>query len=207
MRRHFEFQEGSSSKFWEIERNGTAVTTWWGRIGTGGQSKEKDFGTESKAQAEYDKLVEEKTGKGYVESGAAPAVAHANVQPQVKAAVAAAPAKSATATATAVKKAVRAPKSDDDEDFDEELAGSRRHFEFEEGNSSKFWDIQLDDASLTTWWGRLGTSGQSKTLDFDSEEEAIAQYKKLVAEKTKKGYEESEGEGAGDEDEDEEGED
>ena len=66
-KRHFEFSEGSSSKFWEIELSGNTVTTWWGRIGTTGQSKSKQFADAAKAKAEYDKLVAEKTGKGYSE--------------------------------------------------------------------------------------------------------------------------------------------
>src|ERR1700722_19903442 len=102
MRRHFEFQEGSSSKFWDVELNGTCVTTWWGRIGTAGQSKEKDFGSDSKAQNEYDKLVEEKTGKGYVDSGAAPTMAGASAS---KSATATVTAPAAVKTATAVKTA------------------------------------------------------------------------------------------------------
>lgn len=66
-RRRFEFVEGSSSKFWEIELSGTTYTTTWGRIGTAGSSKTKECPTEARAALEYDKLVEEKTGKGYEE--------------------------------------------------------------------------------------------------------------------------------------------
>ncbi len=66
-KRHFEFTDGSSNKFWEIELSGDTVTTWWGRIGSTGQSKSKKFADAAKAKAEYDKLVAEKTGKGYNE--------------------------------------------------------------------------------------------------------------------------------------------
>jgi DNA ligase-1 len=65
--RRFEFVEGASSKFWVISKSGADVTTKWGRIGTDGQSKTKTFKDEAAAQKEYDKLVEEKTEKGYVE--------------------------------------------------------------------------------------------------------------------------------------------
>ena len=64
--RYFEFVDGTSSKFWEIMLTGSDVTTRWGKIGTDGQSKTKPFGTPDKARAEYDKLVSEKSGKGYV---------------------------------------------------------------------------------------------------------------------------------------------
>lgn len=63
--RRFEMEEGGSSKFWEIALEGSDVTTRWGRIGTNGQSKTKTFPTEVKARAEHDKLIAEKTGKGY----------------------------------------------------------------------------------------------------------------------------------------------
>ena len=66
-KRLFEYVEGTSSKFWEISVSGSSLTTRWGRIGTDGQSKTKTFADANKAQAEADKLIEEKTGKGYVE--------------------------------------------------------------------------------------------------------------------------------------------
>ena len=66
--RHFEFVEGSSNKFWEVSVSGCDLTTAWGKIGTSGQSKTKTFATAEKAQAEMDKLIAEKTDKGYEEN-------------------------------------------------------------------------------------------------------------------------------------------
>jgi DNA ligase-1 len=66
-KRYFEFVDGSSSKFWEVWLDGTDVVTQWGKIGTPGRETRKSFPDEAKAQKEYDKLVAEKTGKGYVE--------------------------------------------------------------------------------------------------------------------------------------------
>lgn len=68
--RRFEFAEGSSQKFWEIELRGPEFDVRWGRIGTSGQAQTKTFASDAKAQAEHDKLIKEKTGKGYVEVGA-----------------------------------------------------------------------------------------------------------------------------------------
>ncbi len=65
--RRFEFVEGSSSKFWEVSASGDALTVRYGRIGTNGQTQTKSFASAAKAQAEHDKLIREKTGKGYVE--------------------------------------------------------------------------------------------------------------------------------------------
>jgi DNA ligase-1 len=66
-RRYFEFAEGKSSKFWEIAVDGTSVTVRFGRIGTNGQTQTRSFGDGSAAQAHAQRLINEKTGKGYVE--------------------------------------------------------------------------------------------------------------------------------------------
>jgi predicted DNA-binding WGR domain protein len=80
MKRRFEFSEGSSNKFWEIELSGNTHTVTYGKIGTAGQTKTKDFADATVAQKDYDKLVAEKTKKGYKETtkgGAAAAPAGA----------------------------------------------------------------------------------------------------------------------------------
>ena len=43
------------------------MTTRWGRIGSNGQSKTKTFADEKSAANAVAKLVEEKTGEGYLE--------------------------------------------------------------------------------------------------------------------------------------------
>lgn len=65
--RHFEFVEGKSAKFWEISRDGHDVTVCFGRIGTSGQTQTKSFGDLASAEQHLQKLVDEKTKKGYVE--------------------------------------------------------------------------------------------------------------------------------------------
>jgi DNA ligase-1 len=65
--RYFEFVEGSSSKFWTIWRDGADVTVQFGKLGTSGQEKTKSLGTVEKAKAYYSDIIEEKTGKGYLE--------------------------------------------------------------------------------------------------------------------------------------------
>lgn len=61
----YEFVEGTSSKFWEIELEGSSFTTRWGRIGTDGQEKTKDYGSPAEAKKEYDKLIASKVKSGY----------------------------------------------------------------------------------------------------------------------------------------------
>lgn len=65
--RYFEFIEGTSAKFWEIRVEGTAFFTRYGKIGTDGQTTQKDWDSAERAEAEANKLVAEKTKKGYAE--------------------------------------------------------------------------------------------------------------------------------------------
>lgn len=68
MTRHFEYVEGSSAKFWEIFTQGSDVTVRFGRIGTQGQTQTKSFGDVEAAARHVEKLIGEKTKKGYVEA-------------------------------------------------------------------------------------------------------------------------------------------
>jgi cell wall assembly regulator SMI1/predicted DNA-binding WGR domain protein len=73
----YEFSEGSSNKFWEITLQGNDVVTHYGRIGSDGQSTTKSFKDSAEAKHAYDKLIAEKTKKGYTLAGTAPATAEA----------------------------------------------------------------------------------------------------------------------------------
>ncbi|MFZ6658771.1 WGR and DUF4132 domain-containing protein [Undibacterium sp. TJN19] len=66
--RRFEFTDDKSAKFWEIEQADTDLNIRWGRIGTAGQSQTKNFADAGKATTAMQKLVTEKTGKGYLET-------------------------------------------------------------------------------------------------------------------------------------------
>jgi uncharacterized protein (TIGR02996 family) len=65
--RRFEFEEGSSHKFWEIVVEGNAYTVRYGKVGTDGQVQTKTFKDAAKAEAEANKKIAEKTKKGYAE--------------------------------------------------------------------------------------------------------------------------------------------
>ena len=71
--RRFEYFDDKSAKFWIVELDGLSHTVTYGRTGTDGQVKTKEFADHAKAQASYEKLIKQKTAKGYVEvtSGAA----------------------------------------------------------------------------------------------------------------------------------------
>jgi predicted DNA-binding WGR domain protein len=174
--RHFEFKDDKSSKFWEVWVDDADLTTKWGRIGTDGQSKTKPFADAASATKEMDKLIASKTKEGYVEIGATAPSSPAPAKP------AAAPA-AAKPEPAPVKPAPAAA---------EPAPGktSARRFEYEDATSAKFWEVWVDGADLTTKWGRIGTDGQSKTKTFTDPAAAAKEMEKLIASKTKEGYEE-----------------
>ncbi len=66
--RRFEFIQGGSNKFWQLTVQGTEVSVVYGRIGTSGQTNNKQFATTADALKHADKLIDQKTAKGYVET-------------------------------------------------------------------------------------------------------------------------------------------
>lgn len=67
-----------------------------------------------------------------------------------------------------------------------------RRFEFDDGSSKKFWEIQVDGESYTVHYGRLGTNGQTSTKVFSDAAEAEKKAASAIASKVKKGYVETE---------------
>jgi predicted DNA-binding WGR domain protein len=63
--RRYELADGTSSKFWEIGIDGKTITVRFGRIGTNGQTQVKTYASPEVSRREHDKLVAEKTKKGY----------------------------------------------------------------------------------------------------------------------------------------------
>jgi len=61
-------------------------------------------------------------------------------------------------------------------------------YEYSDAKSNKFWEIELEGASHTVRYGRIGTDGQAKTKEFADAAKAEADYKKMIASKVKKGY-------------------
>jgi predicted DNA-binding WGR domain protein len=108
--RYFELQDNKSAKFWEITTDGTAVTVRYGKIGTNGQSQTKELADAAAAAKHVAKLVAEKTGKGYVESGDS-AVAQVASEPVPEATPAAPRKKAAPAKKTAVTNPAKDPEA------------------------------------------------------------------------------------------------
>lgn len=65
--RRFEMIEGNASKFWEVRCSDCELSVKFGRIGTAAQTKTKEFDEPTEARAKRDKLIREKTKKGYEE--------------------------------------------------------------------------------------------------------------------------------------------
>jgi len=67
MSRYFEFKDKDSNKFWEITVNGKNVSIHYGKIGTAGQNNSKELANPAEAAAHAEKVIAEKTKKGYKE--------------------------------------------------------------------------------------------------------------------------------------------
>lgn len=65
----YEFVQGTSSKFWQYEIRNAELVIEYGRIGAKPQTSHKTFGSAEEARLAAEKLVKEKTGKGYVAIG------------------------------------------------------------------------------------------------------------------------------------------
>ncbi len=163
----YEFSEGSSNKFWEIKLDGSSFTTTYGKIGASGATTIKTWKDAAQAKLEYDKLVADKTKKGYALVGG----------------------KAAPKTAAAPAKAAKPAKPA------KQPANGKRYFELVDGSSSKFWEAGVDGTTLKTRHGKIGATGQIVIKEFSSKPDATAAMDKLVAEKTKKGYVEGGGGG------------
>lgn len=105
----YELIDGTSSKFWEISLDGASFSVRYGRIGSDGQTQAKSFATADAALAEHDKLVREKTKKGYSLVGAPDAAAPAAPVVAAPVVAVAAPVVAAAAPAPKVASAPRAP--------------------------------------------------------------------------------------------------
>ena len=65
--RRFEYEEDDSSKFWKVLVQDTMCIVRFGKIGSAGQKKPKKLASPEAAAKEMEKLIKEKTGKGYSE--------------------------------------------------------------------------------------------------------------------------------------------
>lgn len=65
--RSFQYTDAKSNKFWTITLEDSSHTVSYGRIGTSGKTESKTFPTPEQAKQSYEKLIQQKLSKGYVE--------------------------------------------------------------------------------------------------------------------------------------------
>ncbi len=70
MQKFFIYKDEKSQKFWNIEQNENCYTVVYGRLGTDGQTQTKEFPDQATCEKEVNKLISQKTKKGYVEADA-----------------------------------------------------------------------------------------------------------------------------------------
>lgn len=67
----------------------------------------------------------------------------------------------------------------------------KKHLKYIDGNSDKFWQIEVNGLEYTVTYGRNGTNGTSQTKTFTDKDECLKVAEKLLNEKIKKGYSEN----------------
>ena len=65
---------------------------------------------------------------------------------------------------------------------------SKRRFEFVNGNSNKFWEIETDESHVTVRFGRIGTAGQAQSKTLEGAKQARLHAQRQITAKLKKGY-------------------
>ena len=66
MKKHLEYTDAKSNKFWEIELKGKSINVCYGRIGIENPAKQsKSFSSIDSAKKYYEKKIREKINKGY----------------------------------------------------------------------------------------------------------------------------------------------
>ncbi len=68
MKKYLEYRDDKSAKFWEITVTGNSHTVRYGKIGSGGQSKSKEFPSAKEAGKDAEGLILSKVKKGYREA-------------------------------------------------------------------------------------------------------------------------------------------
>lgn len=63
-----------------------------------------------------------------------------------------------------------------------------RRWEAPSSTGGKFWEVEQDGCNVTTKWGRLTATGQSKTAVFETEEKATKFVETTIKKKEKEGY-------------------
>lgn len=66
----------------------------------------------------------------------------------------------------------------------------KRYFINQEGEANKFWNVEIDDATYTVAFGKVGTQGRQNSKSLADAASCEAEVAKLIADKTKKGYRE-----------------
>lgn len=67
----------------------------------------------------------------------------------------------------------------------------KKHFILSENGSETFWQIELSGYSLILSFGKTGFSGKRKILNFENREQCFKEFQKLVNERLKLGFQES----------------
>ena len=204
-KRELQFDDGKSRKFWKIKLTGTSHTVTFGRIGTPGQTRTKEFESKQEAKTSCDKLIQQKLAKGYDDAKTVATAAKKKTKKKAAPAIKvekkvalSGKAKKATKNANGKRKGrnkgskFEAPDNSVDANSSpaakRRLMTKRRYFENPAGC---FWEIRLMSTHQQTWEGKSGEQASGGgSLDYPNRAIAETKYFALVQKHVAQGYRE-----------------
>jgi uncharacterized protein (TIGR02996 family) len=158
------FEDGKSSKFWNITLQGVSSRIRFGKVGTTGQMRLKTFPDEAQARQDFDKVVAQKLGEGYRETtsgpaSAAPAAPTTSLREAMEAAIVANPSDRAARSAYAdlLSEQSDARVAERGEFIAVQLALADNSRSIAERRALRAREQELLAAHQKTWLGGLGT--------------------------------------------------
>ena len=168
---YMECSSSSGGKFWQCNLDGSTTAVTYGKIGSAGATQVKDHGDEESARKFFDKMVNEKSKKGYDEvENDAPDLVVKGKKAKVEKEKPAKPSNKSSTTKVSSG------------------ASDSIHLECPSSSGGKFWECALDGTSTTVTYGKVGAAGSTQIKDHGSEDAARKFFDKMVKEKSKKGY-------------------
>lgn len=197
--RKLQFDDAKSQKFWTIKLTGSSHTVNFGRIGTSGQSRTKEFASKQEAKSSYDKLIEQKLAKGYTDAKTGTASVKKSIKKKVTPTTKKKTAKKKGSKVAVKKPGVQNKRSDAKQlrnSVDEnsspaakrQLMTKRRYFENDAG---QFWEIRLMAMHQQTWEGNSGErASRGNHVVYPTRATAETEYFALVRNYIGQGYRE-----------------
>ena len=168
-------ESSSGGKFWSCEATGSKLIIKWGKVGSKGSQKTKDYKTPGLAEFEAHKQMMTKQKGGYVFDDAGKS------SPKQRG-------RSPTPKNSTPKKRARSSAAADKSPKKAKTEGFSARGVADSSSGGKFWSVEVSGSKLICSWGKVGTKGSQSTKEMGSAEKALKEAQKKAKAKEKGGY-------------------